>query len=106
MSKLSTDTGKSMNHVFQNAKDKNVKTYIAFGKAADSKLYYESTYTTQVTEEDMLYAFTRGMLLINDDGAFKVAVEAKDNKCKTLKMAGASGSQVMQFNEWAAKASA
>lgn len=104
MSKYSTETGKSMKQVFQNAKDKNVEVYIVYGKAADGKLYYESTYTTQVEQADMLYAFTRGMLLVNDNGTLKFPVEAKDNKCKTMKWAGTSGSETMQFAEWAAKA--
>lgn len=104
MSKLSTDTGKTMKHVFQNAKDKNVEMYVVYGKAADNKLYYESTYTTQVTEEDMQYAFQRGMLLINDNNVLKIPVEASTNKCKTMKWAGTSGSETMQFNEWTAVA--
>lgn len=104
MSKLSTETYKTMDRVYQNAKDKNVETYILYGKAADGKIYYESTYTTQATQEDMLYAFKRGMLLVNDNGTLKLAVEAKDNKCKTMKWAGASGSETMQFAEWTAKA--
>ena len=42
-----------MKKIYEHLDDVHVKSYIAYGKAADKKLYYEPEYTTQVSKADM-----------------------------------------------------
>lgn len=97
---------KLMKKVDQKAADKNVESYIVYGKTADSKLYYEAEYTTQVSQEDLQAAFTKGMLLIHTISGTTVTyfrpVSVSDNKAVTI--AKSSSSAVP--TEWTAAAEA
>lgn len=83
------------------ANEKNVGALVAYGKAADSKLYYESTYTTQVTQADAENAFSLGLLLIKDSTKLLKPITMDGNKVLTASMvAGDSGSTFTPV-EWA-----
>jgi len=45
-------------------KDKNVANFFVYAKAADSKIYLESTFTTQVKKAELQDAFRKGRLLV------------------------------------------
>lgn len=93
----------AMKHIFQQAKDKNVRSYVIYGDTTDSKLYYSTgDGKVQVTQADLQDAFKKNMLIINDGTNLLAAVKVKDNKAYTLAMTGEVGSQVMSFVEWTA----
>lgn len=78
-----------MKKIYEHLDDVHVKSYIAYGKAADKKLYYEPEYTTQVSKADMEDAFLKGLLLI-DDGANKLTPVAMTGATVTTVKAGSS----------------
>ena len=53
-----------MQKIFDDAKDKNVGAFVVYGKAADSKIYYEAAFTTQAKQADVEDAFLKGRLLV------------------------------------------
>lgn len=53
-----------MKRLMDQFKDKNVASFFVYAKAADSKIYLESTFTTQVTEAQLNDAFMKGRLLV------------------------------------------
>lgn len=61
-----------MQKIFDDAKDKNVGAFVVYGKAEDSKIYYEAAFTNQVKQADVEDAFKKGRLLVaisdGDDG--------------------------------------
>lgn len=81
--------------VREGSEDVHVRKYIAYGNVSDSKLYYDESYTTQVTLEDAMYAFERGMLLIKEStsGPLKTPVSiTKDGYVVTLSEKTVTGS--------------
>lgn len=89
-----------MKKVFIDAVDKNVAAVIVFGKAADSKLYIDAAYTTQVEEAVVVDAFVKGTLLVVDGDATLKPVKIEGNKVLTLDYA----SSTLSATEWVAKA--
>ena len=89
-----------MKKVFIDAVDKNVAAVIVFGKAADSKLYVDAAYTTQVEEAVVVDAFVKGTLLVIDGDATLKPVKVEGNKVLTLDYA----SSTLSATEWVAKA--
>jgi hypothetical protein len=89
-----------MKKVFIDAVDKNVAAVIVFGKAADSKLYVDAAYTTQVEEAVVVDAFIKGTLLVIDGDATLKPVKVEGNKVLTLDYA----SSTLSATEWEAKA--
>ena len=97
-----------MKTTFETANEQHVRSYIVYGNATDSKLYYDLTAETpvQVTEEDLQKAFATGKLLISvtvdDAETFYKPVAVVANVAKTVDVA----SSTVTVTEWAAKASA
>lgn len=90
--------------IFQDAKDKNVKSLVVYGKAADHKLYLESTYTTQVDQADIEEAFKKGMLVIMNSTQALRPFALAANKVVTADLSGAQSA--IAGVEWEAKATA
>lgn len=89
-----------MNKIFNDAKDKNVANFVVYGKAADSKVYYEAAYTNQVTQADLEDAFNKGRLIIMSGDVALVPVVLNANKVTTVALSSGS----VAGTEWAAKA--
>lgn len=89
-----------MNKIFEQSKDLHVRNYVVYGNASDNKLYYEATYTNQVTEADLVDAFVKGALLIDDGTNKLVPVSIADNTVKTIDGTSSSATLVT----WTAKA--
>lgn len=89
-----------MKKIFDDAKHKNVSAFVVFAKAADSKIYEDAAYTTQVKQADVEDAYNHGRLVVmNGDVALKpVALDA--NKVATIDVSGTTVSGA----EWAAVA--
>ena len=95
-----------MTKIFEKANDQHVRTIVFYGKAADSKLYYESAYTTQVTQADLERAFLLGCVLIKDSTTYRVPVSLAGNKAKTIDVTTVSSTATPSFVEWLAAATA
>lgn len=97
-----------MKTLFEKANNQHVAQFIIYGKASDSKLYYDLTAATpeQVTEEDLNKLFATGKLVISvtvsDVETLYLPVAVVGNKAKTVDVA----SSTVTVTEWAAKASA
>lgn len=91
-----------MEKIFQTANEKNVKSFVVYGKSADSKLYYEPEFKTQVTELDMFTAFTKGMLVVKAGDAYLAPLAVNANKVTTADMSGSPAA--ITGTQWAAKA--
>ena len=90
-----------MEKVYEQAKDLHIRNFVVYGKAADSKLYYESNYTTQVGKEVAEDAFKKGSLLIVDDGKYFIPVALNGTKVYTVNAATTAA-----LTEWAVAAAA
>lgn len=89
-----------MSKVFQQAKDKNVKSYVFYGKAADHKLYLDADYTAtmkagQVEVED---AFKKGMLVVKVGDVMFKPVSMSGNKVYTASLEGSPAAATV--TEW------
>lgn len=73
-----------MKTIFSHAKDVDVRKFVAYGKTADQKLYYEADYKTQVTPTDAEDAFKKGMLLIMDGTTMLIPVSMAGTVIKTV----------------------
>lgn len=89
-----------MDKIFEKANDQHVRNFVVFGKTADHKLYYESTYKTQVTQADLEEIFKKGALLIYDGTSYIIPVELAANKVKTV----GGSSTAATLVEWTAAA--
>lgn len=78
-----------MEKIYEALNDVHVRKYVVYGKTADKKLYYESTFTTQVTKADMTELFEKGLLLI-DDGTKKLVPVSMTGSTVTTVIAGSS----------------
>lgn len=50
--------------LFDDAADKNVANYVVYAKAADSKIYVDSAFGTQVKQVELENAFNKGRLVV------------------------------------------
>lgn len=89
-----------MEPIYEQLKDLHIRNFVVYGKAADSKLYYESTYKTQVKQADLEDAFKKGSLLILDSTTYRVPVELAANVVKTM----GTVSSALAFVSWSALA--
>lgn len=95
-----------MKVIYDQAKDKNVATYVFDGKISDSKLYYDLTKTTpvQVEQDDLEDAFLKGRVIVsvNNSGVVTnyAVVAVVGNKAKTVDLVSSS----VTVTEWTAKA--
>ena len=85
-----------MDKVWKRLEDVNVMSVIAYGKKADSKLYYESDFKTQVTQADAKAAFERSMLIINDGTNLLSPISMATNKITTV----VNGASAVEATEW------
>ena len=90
-----------MERLYNDAKDEHVATYVAYGKAADSKLYYDADYTTQVTQADAAEAFSKGRLLVVTAAGKVAALGVTSSKVLTVAMSGSPAA--LTATEWAVK---
>lgn len=96
-----------MKAFYDDAKDKNIATYVVYGNTTDSKLYYSTAEDAeQVTEEDLVDTFTKGRLIVavvgdNTVDYFAVTKVAA-NKASTIDVV----TDTVTVTEWAAKAKA
>lgn len=88
--------------IFDQAKDKNVANLVVFGKSADSKLYYESTYTNQVDQAVAEDAFLKGRLVIKVGDNYVYPMSLASHKLKTIDATGTS-TVTVTFVEWQTK---
>lgn len=90
--------------IFDDARDKNVANFVVYGKAADSKLYYDLTVDTpvQVKQADIEDAFNKGRLIIMNSTTALVPLALSGNKVLTASMSGSPAA--ITGTEWAAEA--
>lgn len=72
--------------VYEDANDQHVRALIVYAKSADSKLYYEPEYTTQVKESEALRFFMMDSLVIKTTDGFSrpVFVNTASHKVVTV----------------------
>lgn len=88
-----------MDKIFQDAKDKNVKSFVVYGKTADHKLYLDAAYTKQATKTEVTEAFKKGMLIVMDGDDVLAPVAVSGAKVVTA----AISSSAIAGTEWTAK---
>lgn len=87
--------------IYNDAKDEHVANFVAYGKAADSKLYYDAAYTTQVDAADAADAFAKGRLLVKTAAGTVAALGVTSSKVLTVAMSGSPAA--LTATEWAVK---
>lgn len=95
-----------MDKIFQDAKDKNVKALVVYGKTADHKLYSDSAYTAanKVTQAEVEDAFKKGMLIIVNGDNWLRPTALNGNKVYTATLEGSPAAATV--TEWTAVATA
>ena len=66
--------------VYQDANDKYITSKIFFGKAEDGKLYTDAEFTAQATEDAVVDAYLKGVLMVKVDDAFFRPVKVEGYK--------------------------
>lgn len=89
-----------MEKIFERVEDLHVRAVVAYGKAADKKLYLEADYKTLMSAADLEKAFKLGALLVNDGTNLLVPVSFAGGKVKTVGM----GASAVELTEWTAEA--
>lgn len=89
-----------MKKIFDDAKDKNVATFVVYGDTTDNKLYLTATgdNKVQVKQVELEDAFNKRRLLIVVGDATFVPVSIAANKVKTIDVV----SNAVSLIEWAA----
>ena len=87
-----------LERIFNDAKDQYVANFVVYGKASDSKLYYEADYKTQVSKADAEEAFSKGRLVVKTATGIAAALGVSGSKVLTIAM---SGSSTLAGTEWA-----
>ena len=91
-----------MERVFDDANDKNVASYVIYGKASDSKLYDSTAEgAKQITQEELANLFAKGRLIVKVSTASYAVVKVAANKAYTVDLV----SGTVSVTEWSAKAS-
>lgn len=90
-----------MERVFDDANDKNVASYVVYGKASDSKLYDSTAEDAkQITQEELANFFAKGRLIVKVSTASYAVVKVAANKAYTVDEV----SSAIALVEWSAKA--
>ena len=90
-----------MERVFDDANDKNVASYVVYGKASDSKLYDSTAEDAkQITQEELANFFAKGRLIVKVSTASYAVVKVAANKAYTVDLV----SGTVSVTEWSAKA--
>lgn len=92
-----------MTKVFQDAADKYVTAVIVYGKASNSKLYEEAAFTNQVSQDVVLDAFLKGVLMVQVGDALYRPVKVDGVKVTIAELAGSPAAATL--TEYSAKAS-
>ena len=71
----------TMGKIYSDSEEKFVKNFVLYGKLADGKLYYESSYTNLVTKNDAVKAFENGCI-----------IDFNESSCRPVYMSISSGS--------------
>ena len=87
-----------MHTIYEVYGDKNVCTFVAYGKAADHKLYKDEKFKEELLATEVADAFKKGMLLISDGSNFLHPVKLAGNKVTTV-----DGTTAVTGTEWTAK---
>ena len=89
-----------MGKIFQDADDKNVKSYVFYGKAADHKIYRDAAYTAaeKATAAEVEDAFKKGMLVVIVGDAMFKPVSMSGNKVYTASLEGSPAAATV--TEW------
>lgn len=93
---------------YEKANDQHIGTFVFYGKASDSKLYYDLSVETpvQVSQEDLEHAFKLGRALVSVTASnvetLYTVVAVVGNKAKTVDLV----SSAVTVTEWQAKATA
>lgn len=80
---------------YANAETNYAKALIAYGKSADKKLYYESTYTNQVKQADAEAAFRAGLLMVKVGNDFYAPVKMTNNAVTIIGTGSVSSTSVL-----------
>lgn len=97
-----------MNPIYQIGDEKNIRAFVAYGKAADGKLYEEADFKTQVDSAEAQNAFEKNMLLIDAGaaGIFKPVEFLSDTVYTAVYVAGdGSTAASVKMDAWACKSS-
>lgn len=78
------------NFVYEKANDQHVRNLVAYGKSADSKLYYEAAFTNQVTKADAEYYFAMGALQVSTSAGLFAPVAVKNGTVLTVDLSASS----------------
>lgn len=68
-----------MQHNYQYANEKNIRTTALYADADDGNLFLDSKKSVGATKDQVLNLFAKGMLLINLDGEWFLPTTLKDN---------------------------
>ena len=91
-----------MERIFDDANDKNVASYVVYGKASDSKLYDSTAEDAkQITQEELANFFAKGRLIVKVSTASYAVVKVAANKAYTVDLV----SGTVSVTEWSAKSS-
>ena len=85
------------NKIYEGYSDQHMRAVIAYGKAADHKLYADSAYTVKMSVADIEDAFNKGMLLVHDGANFLRPVKFGSGKVTTV-----DGTTTVAGTEWSA----
>ena len=87
--------------IYDDAKDKNVASFVIYGKASDSKLYYSTAEdAAQVTEADLADIFSKGRAIVKVGTKAFAVVKVDGNKAFTVDEV----SNAVALVQWTAKA--
>lgn len=87
-----------MKLVYEEYCDKNVRGIIAYGKAADHKLYKDEKFTEELTKAEAMDLFKKSLLLIQDTANLMRPVKMTGNKVTTV-----DGTTAVTGTEWTTK---
>lgn len=90
--------------VYEDANDQHIRALIAYGKSADTKLYYDPQYTEQVHEEDALRFFLMDALVVKTTDGYSRPVFVNTASHKVVTVTRSSSS--VTGTEWAVVAPA
>ena len=85
-----------MQKTYEDANDQHIRKVIAFGKAADSKLYANSDYDAYLDADEVVDAFSKGMLLIKVGSDLFAPVAYASSKYVTVSVS----SNAAAVTEW------
>lgn len=87
-----------METIYEGYGEQHVRAVIAYGKAADHKLYADAKYTTELTKAVVVDAFKKGMLIVHDGINFLRPVKLAGAKVTTV-----DGTTSVTGTEWTSK---